>query len=79
MATNKNGIRRTTRGLLCIAAMIVFASLAHMIVHVDLSEGIIGVIGGALVVAGTWVKTAFDYYFPPQGDDSPKGPKAKEE
>ena len=55
-------LRKSFRGILTIAAMGVFLSLVHSLVHFDVSEQIIGILGAALILSGQWVSRFVNSY-----------------
>ena len=55
-------IRRSFRGILTLAAMGVFLSLVHSLVHFDLSDKVVGIIGGALLLSAQWVSKFVNSY-----------------
>ena len=59
----KNGrIKKSFRGSITLAAMGVFLSLAHSVMHVDMSPEAVGIIGAALILAGQWVSKCVNFY-----------------
>ena len=62
-------IRRSSRGLITLAAMGVFLSLSHSIMHVDMPPEVLGLLGTALILSGQWVTKCINSYVGKQSDD----------
>ena len=63
-------IRKSSRGLITLAAMGVFLSLAHSIIHFgELNPEAVGIIGAALILAGQWVSKCVNFYVGKQSDE----------
>ena len=62
-------IRKTSRGIVTLAAMGVFLSLVHSLVHFDVGDQIIGILGAALILSGQWVTKCINSYVGKQSGD----------
>ena len=58
----ENGIKKSFRGSITLAALGVFLSLAHSIMHVDMEPEVIGIMGAALILSGNWVTKCINFY-----------------
>ena len=62
-------IKKSSRGITTLAAMAVFLSLAHSIMHVDMEPEALGIIGAALILSGQWVTKSVNFYVGGKSDD----------
>ena len=65
-----NGLRKSVKGILMLSAMVLLASLVHMLIHFSdtMEESALLIVGQAVIAITAMLGVGFNHYFSKQGD-----------